>query len=466
MMTLPLARHAIAKHPLFSSAKFKADYLYALEYFLRKYGDGNAQSRAAFNAYKDKLANTYSYSYCGDEKAVEIVRSFLGTRLDVLTVHYRRWRACLFMDCLFMLAYSAPDKAQLILDDFCSLSAKRYHKFFYILFDYLYSGSHTKPFKSLANIKYHIECWNAEKIFERKPLRKILFTASMSAGKSTLINAITGKKLTRTQSEACTGKIHYIYNKPYEDGLTAKLENEFVMNASEKQLMTYEGDNDSVNVWTYFRSFLSDKFRWCLIDTPGVNFSMNAEHMNITHRAIETEAWDYLIYIVNGEYPGTNDDKKHLEYIFQHAPDNKVIFVLNKLDRYSSKDDSIPGAIIKLRNDLNKIGFKNPVICPVSAYTAMLAKKHIFKTKLNSDEADEFDFLRRKFLRAEYDLSAYYAADLLNEADKAQRFNIPKSFMEFLYIKSEKENTLASDCYQLLINSGLLNLEKILGEIA
>lgn len=93
---------------------------------------------------------------------------------------------------------------------------------------------------------------------------------------------------------------------------------------------------------------MSDTFRWCLIDTPGVNFSLNSEHLNITRRAIEHEAWDYLIYIVNGEYPGTNDDKNHLEYVFQHVPDSKIIFVLNKLDRYSSKDDSIPDAVVKL----------------------------------------------------------------------------------------------------------------------
>ena len=458
MMTLPLNRHAVAKHPLFSS--FKVDYLYALEYFLRKYGENNIQAREAFKVYEAKLSSKNPYSYCGDEKALEIVRSFLGTRLDFLTAHYRRYRACLLMDCLFMLAYSDPDKAQRILEDFCSLSVKRYHKLFYRLFDYLYAGNHSEPFKGISHIRHQIECWNAKKIFERKPLRKVLFTASMSAGKSTLINALIGKKITRTQSEACTGKIHYIYNKPYEDDFTAKWEDAFNMNVSEDQLMNYDGNNDTVRVWTYFRSFLSDKFSWCLIDTPGVNFSLNSEHMNITHKAIEQEAWDYLVYIINGEYPGTNDDKNHLEYIFRHVTDSKIIFVLNKLDRYSAKDDSIPDAVTKLRNDLEKIGFKNPIICPISAYTAMLAKKCIFKTEFNSDEADEFDFLRRKFLKAEYDLSNYSAELIystgLTETDKTRRFNIPKRFLE-------RKNPLESDCYQLLINSGLFGFEKILG---
>jgi GTP-binding protein EngB required for normal cell division len=453
MMTLPLARHAVAKHPLFSS--FKVDYLFALEYFLRKYGEGSIQAREAFKVYEAKLSSRNPYSYCGDDKAIEIVRSFLGTRFDFLTAHYRCYRACLLMDCLFMLAYSDPDKAQIILDDFCSLSVKRYHKLFYRLFDYLYAGKRSEPFRGIRYIKHQLECLDAEKIFERKPLRRILFTASMSAGKSTLINALIGKKITQTQSEACTGKIHFIYNKPYEDGFTAKWEDSLNMNATEEQLMAYDGNSDKVRVWTYFRSFLSDNFRWCLIDTPGVNFSLNSEHLNITRRTIEHEAWDYLIYIVNGEYTGTNDDKNHLEYIFQHVPDSKIIFVLNKLDRYSAKDDSIPDAVMKLRNDLEQIGFKNPIILPISAYTAMLAKKCIFRTEFNSDEADEFDFLRRKFLRTEYDLSIYSTG--LTETDRMQRFAIPKRFLE-------RKNPLASDCYQLLINSGLLGFEKILGD--
>ena len=82
MMTLPLARHAVAKHPLFSS--FKVDYLCALEYFLRKYGENNIQAREAFKVYEAKLSSKNPYSYCGDEKALEIVRLFLGTRFDVL----------------------------------------------------------------------------------------------------------------------------------------------------------------------------------------------------------------------------------------------------------------------------------------------------------------------------------------------------------------------------------------------
>ncbi|MBR2208848.1 MAG: dynamin family protein [Synergistaceae bacterium] len=462
MKTFMFARHAIAKSFLFSS--FRADYLCALEYFLRKFAADDPAAHESFKVYVDKLLsngiNGMPYSYFGDAKALDIIRSFLGAKSDFLTFYYRFFCAALLIDCLSLLAFSDLDldKARAILSDFYSLSPKRYHQFFKSLFDYLYAEDHSKPvtFKGIWIAKNQIECWNAEKIFEQKPLKKILFTASMSAGKSMLINAIAGKKITRTKSTAATGRIHYIYNKPFEDGLTAKLEDNgsLTMDASEKELMD-ENNNDSVQVWTYFRSFLSNKFRWCLIDTPGVNFSRNPEHAEITHKAIEKEPWDYLIYIVNGEYIGTIDDRQHIEYIADHAPGNKVIFLLNKLDNYSLKDDSIPDAVSDLHDELEEIGFKHPVICPISAYTAMLAKKYLLKSDFNPDEKYDFDLLRRKFMKADYDLSVY--SKFLTDEDRAQRFDMPKNFLK-------KENPIIKDCYNLLINSGLSGFEKILSE--
>ncbi|MBR2209343.1 MAG: dynamin family protein [Synergistaceae bacterium] len=455
MITFMFEHHAVAKSFWFSS--FRADYLCALEYFLRKFAADNPVAHESFKVYVDKLSSGgMSYSYCGDEKALDIIRSFLGTKLDLLTPYYRFYRVTLLIDCLLLSAFSDLDKARAILSDFCSLSPKRYHQLFHRLFDYLYAENHSEPIKGIWLAKNQIECWNAEKIFEQKPLRKILFTASMSAGKSMLINTIVGKKITRTQSTAATGRIHYIYNKPFEDGFTAKWEENgtLTMNASEEELMN-ENDNNSVRVWTYFRSFLSDKFRWCLIDTPGVNFSRNSEHSEITRQAIEKESWDYLIYIVNSEQMGTTDDRQHIEYIANHAPENKVIFLLNKLDNYRIKDDSISEAVSKMHDELEKIGFKNPAICPISAYTAMLAKKYIFNSEFNPDEKDDFELLRRKFMKADYDLSVY--SKFLTDVDRTRRFDILKKI-------SEKENPIATDCYKLLINSGLSGFEKILAE--
>ena len=441
-----LEHHPI-KHTLFSY--FKLDYLGALDYLLRKYGYGESAPRpnAMFNVYVDVLAP--SYSYCGAERAVDVLRMIMGSRFDFVIAS--RYRYCFIMDCLTMLAYSNVDKAKKIFEYLCQFAPERSLPAFHRLFNYLYlQGQDEEP--PISKIKYQLECLEKTRAFVKRPQRRVLVTATMSAGKSTLINALLGKRVSRTQNEACTGKIHYIHDKPYEDGFTCKWENTLDMNAAGDNLLSYDDSGEPVDVWTHFRAFLSDKFRWCFIDTPGVNSSLNTEHVNLAHKAIEEEQYDRLIYVINGEYPGTDDDKRHLEYVSKHVPSEKVVFVLNKLDRYNIKEDSIPEAVVKIREDAEKVGFKEPVICPLSAYAALLAKKYLFGETMNPDESDEFQLLLRKFSTNGYDLSGF--ADLTEE-DMARRFPATKK---------DRKKKLLPDCYNLLAACGLLGLEKVLGD--
>lgn len=61
------------------------------------------------------------------------------------------------------------------------------------------------------------------KFITNEPI-KVIITANMSAGKSTLLNALVGKKVNKTQNDACTAKIHKIVNKPFEDNLCYELD--------------------------------------------------------------------------------------------------------------------------------------------------------------------------------------------------------------------------------------------------
>ena len=86
------------------------------------------------------------------------------------------------------------------------------------------------------------------------------------------------------------------------------------------------------------------------------------------------------------------------------------------------------------------MGYKSPIICPVSAYAAYLAKMEMFGEKLDDDEMDELHRFYRKLNRGEYKFNQYY----------------PKEFQE-LNVSEDKNQ-------QLLLHSGILSLEKILYE--
>ena len=72
--------------------------------------------------------------------------------------------------------------------------------------------------------------------------KRIMIIANMSAGKSTLLNALVGKKVNKTQNDTCTSKIHYLYNKAGEDFLSYELDYNLILNASNKILMNDNED--------------------------------------------------------------------------------------------------------------------------------------------------------------------------------------------------------------------------------
>ena len=53
------------------------------------------------------------------------------------------------------------------------------------------------------------------------------------------------------------------------------------------------------------------------------------------------------------------------------------------------------------------MGFENPIICPLSAYAAILAKKMLWNEFDDEDEQIEYAINRKRFSDDEYDLSKY-----------------------------------------------------------
>ena len=260
--------------------------------------------------------------------------------------------------------------------------------------------------KHLPSLPLIYQIQNNVKFFQQKECRLII-TANMSAGKSTLINALIGKPVARTSQEVCTGGVCYLYNKPDEDEQIALESNTITLNASEEDLHKYEWDC-RISMASYFMRMSGHVPRLCIIDTPGVDAALYKEHSERTHNALLNDMYNLVLYVVNPTRLGTDAEKKHLKWIAHNLQDKKVIFVLNKLDEYRDYSDSISESIDGLREDLLKAGFKDPVICPISAYFSYLLKLKISGFTLSEDEEDEYAVYAKKFMRSSYDLSSYY----------------------------------------------------------
>jgi GTP-binding protein EngB required for normal cell division len=254
--------------------------------------------------------------------------------------------------------------------------------------------------------------FRANRDFSKQKKLTIMVTANMSSGKSTLINALVGKPLTKTAKEACTANLCYIFNKPFED-------NRIHLHTSRLNLNATQGDLDNVNkeevhyIASGFSALTLLQPRTCLIDTPGVDSAIKQNHGELTRSAILSCKYDRLIYVLNAEHIGNDSEKKHLMFVQEHVPSEKVLFVFNKLDSFKKADDSIVASIEGTRDFLRKVGFENPVLCPLSAYFSLLLKLKENNVRLNEDEQDEYDMYMKLFNKPEYDLSTLYDKSLV-----------------------------------------------------
>ncbi|MGN1248883.1 MAG: dynamin family protein [Candidatus Spyradocola sp.] len=266
----------------------------------------------------------------------------------------------------------------------------------------------------------------------------ILITANMSAGKSTLINALVGKNISLTQNLACTSKVHTIVSKPFEDGVTSEYDHDLQLNASREDLLSDSEENLStrITVGTYFHGGLGGE-RITLLDTPGVNSSENEEHREISNRMIRSKRYRLLLYVMNATQLGTNDEDLHLETVQKVIGRKSIVFVINKIDNLVSEDDDLLAMIENQRRYLISKGFRNPVICPISARAAYLAKK---------SQREELNRLER--------------GELENLADKFDQTIMAPYYRKQLRIQAMKKPADEADA--LLLNSGFAYLEKII----
>ncbi|MCL2016357.1 MAG: 50S ribosome-binding GTPase [Defluviitaleaceae bacterium] len=258
---------------------------------------------------------------------------------------------------------------------------------------------------------------------------RILITGTMSAGKSTLINAIIGRKpendtdktAAGTGAESKTAELAYFTNSPKP-----------------------------------FKTWIKPKTAVTIIDTPGVNTARKPEHAEITRSAICGEnavPYDKLIYLFNADRLGTDDEMEHLHFVAENVPKEKTLFVLNKVDGFHAEDDSIRESLQRLHEDLRQLDYKIPRVLPISAHFALLLKLN--RAKKTFTKKEHRDYLRYKamFNENEYNLTDYYHRNdriTTKVANKMVNVGLEK----FLF-RHKSIELLAHKC-------GILGLEEIL----
>lgn len=291
--------------------------------------------------------------------------------------------------------------------------------------------------------------------------------ATMSSGKSTLINALLGQKLMPAKNEACTATITEIHDCDGE-GFHATAYNQdglLLQSVDPLTLPVMEQLNEDREVFKIIAHgdipfVRSDDVSLVLVDTPGPNNARNREHELATYRMLDESSKPLVLYILNATQLAIGDDLTLLRRVAESMKvggkqsKDRFLFVLNKLDDFKKNEDSVEKTIENARQYLfDKAEIEEPNIFPTSALTALdirttLADVDLRNLDVNTLEAEMFGVIGKvRKLNENPDLHLEERAPLTPSV----RGEITKALAQAREEKDAKQ--------EALIHSGIIPIE-------
>lgn len=245
----------------------------------------------------------------------------------------------------------------------------------------------------------------------------VYVAATMSSGKSTLINAMLGTDLLPAANEATTATIAQITDndsKPVGEFVGSRFNKDGIevdalqrvtlemlkeWNAKpDTKLIKLEGNIIGINE--------RENVRLVITDTPGPNNSQDPEHAHTTMQHIQDSVRNPLIlYILNAMNLAANDDQQVLSEIAKimqqggKQSKDRFIFVVNKMDAFDPEaGENVEAALGRITKYLEDNGIENPLIYPVSAnLTRLYRKRTEMPNHLTRKERDDLTSMENLF---------------------------------------------------------------------
>lgn len=229
-------------------------------------------------------------------------------------------------------------------------------------------------------------------------LLEVNVVATMSAGKSTLINALLGRKLMPSKQGACTATITKIQDDDDDtfkatavDANKTEIEHYSVFDYKTMIALNKNPDVSEVQVQGNIPFVTSDEVSLVLIDTPGPDNARDKRHGLVTAKALDQSSKMLVLFVMNG---GKLHDEAQDAFLRKIAKSMSVggkqsrerfLFVINKMDAYDEEDDDIANETIPdTIKYLEDMGIEEPNIFPAAAEPALLIKRY-----MNTHDEDE-----------------------------------------------------------------------------
>ena len=250
--------------------------------------------------------------------------------------------------------------------------------------------------------------------------------ATMSSGKSTLINALLGEQALPSKNEACTAKKYMVLDDDNSDGPTIYItykNGETIIKkeniAEELERANNNEDVVEVLIKDDVKGVMNTDRALLVVDTPGPNNSRDKSHEQVMEDVISKVKGGLFLYVMNATQMGINDDKYLLWKIREQINSNpkiSLIFVLNKVDQLDEdRGESVEQFVLTAKEYLLSNGIENPYIIPVSALSASLFKKVLNRGELTRNEYRSFCEYYDVYQPKDYSMRSFAITDTLKD---------------------------------------------------
>ena len=294
---------------------------------------------------------------------------------------------------------------------------------------------------------------------------KVKVFATMSAGKSTFINALLQQKLMPSSNMACTAKVTKVFDNN-EDTFEVQTFTKDKVALFSQSDVTYDAMkslNDETDVG-YIKAYGnipfndSDEIELEIVDTPGPNNSRDGNHVKLMEEELENLDSDtIIIYIINATQFGINDDAKLLDKLYKATGcgDKTILFLVNKMDQFDPQMESISELLRNVKNYLEQHSFYEPKIFPISSLLALNVRSLLQASYVDDDDDD-----------------VYEANGMVRKVNRNSDLHLEK----YAHVSEEVANQVSleleaaedsRDKYEeALIHSGIRSVEKTIIEMA
>ncbi len=392
------------EHPLANEKEqVKLKYTALLRSFADQFGDNKDINAMRAERYISDFLND-GQPNTGELKSA--INEIMKTRFTPF--RFFSYRYLFLFDCIYLYAPMSMAEAQKICEEIKSTVNARYHKRLDGIVKMMFEDNADLMQRTMITAE-QFKAWEQLRRYIRTHEKNIIFTATMSAGKSTLINALIGQEVSNTKKAACTSQalcfhaaavphpaFHVLSKSRAEINVSAEAVRRILSN-----------DHDRCTGSGYFNSELGG-MRYNLIDTQGIDSALNPEHKKITRNTLCAQEYDAVVYVIPVENYGSEGDFFHLKYILNQVKFKKIVFAINMMDTCDFEDDSVCEIMDNVKSHLMEIGYEDPIVCPISAKAGLRFKQALSGQQMSAADEAQTKAFCNKFLNEEYNMGAYY----------------------------------------------------------